>query len=413
MTIAFLQLDPDPFMETEPPWAAMERNQLLMPKDFALPELEKLKTPLFIIDENLIRKNVAVLSTVIERTGCKILLALKGYAAFSTFGLINKTLHGTCASSVNEARLGREKFGGEVHVFSAAYGDQDFRQLLKYATDIDFNSFAQWAKFKEAALRHSGNTRFGIRVNPEHSEGKVPIYDPSAPNSRLGVTRGEFKPEMLDGISYLHFHTLCQHNSDALARTLKVFEEKFGEFIPKMEYVNFGGGHHITREDYDIDLLCDTINVFKKKYGVQVYLEPGEAVALDAGYLAATVLDIVKNGMEIAVLDTSAAAHMPDVLEMPYRPFVIGSGNSGEKKHTYRFAGMSCLAGDVIGDYSFDKPLKPGDKVVFTDMAIYSMVKTNTFNGLDLPSISLYDSANGRFRVIKKFGYGDFKNRLS
>jgi carboxynorspermidine decarboxylase len=330
---------------------------------------------------------------------------------YATFPLIRKTLDGTCASSVNEARLGREKFGKEVHVYGAAYSDKDFRELLKYADHIDFNSFAQWKRFKPLALKHR-NKSFGIRVNPEHSEGTVPIYDPGAPNSRLGTIRSEFRPDELDGISYLHFHNLCQQNADALARTVKAVEEKFGEFIPKMKYVNFGGGHHITRGDYDMGLLCTTINDFKKKYSVQVYLEPGEAVALNAGYLVATVLDIVKNGVEIAVLDTSAAAHMPDVLEMPYRPFVIGSGKTGEKAHNYRLAGMSCLAGDVMGDYSFDEPLKTGDKLVFTDMAIYSMVKTNTFNGLNLPSIGVMDSVKGTFRVLKKFGYRDFAGRL-
>lgn len=374
-------------------------------------ELGRVETPCFLVDEALLKRNLAVLQTVIDRTGCKVLLALKAYSMYSTFPLIRKTLHGTCASSVNEARLGREKFGKEVHVYGAAYSDNDFKELLKYADHIDFNSFSLWRKFRPLTMKHPEKS-FGLRINPEHSEGTVPIYDPGAPLSRLGIIRSEFRPDELEGISYLHFHNLCQQNADALARTVKAVEEKFGEFIPKMKYVNFGGGHHITRTDYDLDLLVNTINDFKKKYGVQVYLEPGEAVALNAGYLVATVLDIIKNEMDIAVLDTSAAAHMPDVLEMPYRPIVIGSGQPGEKKHTYRLAGMSCLAGDVIGDYSFDRPLMVGDKLIFTDMAIYSMVKTNTFNGLSLPSIALMNSEKGKLREIKKFGYRDFLKRL-
>lgn len=385
----------------------MERNQLLNL------DMGRVETPCFIVDEALIQKNVDILHHVIERTGCRILLALKAFSMVSTFSLINKTLHGTCASSVNEARLGRENFGREVHVYGAAYSDKDFHELLKYANHIDFNSFAQWEHFKPLAMKHQDRIFFGIRINPEHSEGTVPIYDPCAPFSRLGVARKNFRPDLLEGISYLHFHTLCQQNSDPLLRTIAEVVENFGEFIPRMKYVNFGGGHHITRPDYNIDELCDAINTFKDRFGVQVYLEPGEAVALNAGFLAATVLDIVENGMQIAVLDTSAAAHMPDVLEMPYRPYVIGSGMPGEKNQTYRLAGMSCLAGDVIGDYSFDEPLKTGEKLLFTDMAIYSMVKTNTFNGLNLPSIAQYNSENGKFRMIKKFGYRDFKERLS
>lgn len=371
-----------------------------------------LETPCFVIDEALIAKNLEILDSVQKRTGCKILMALKAFSGYGSFPLIRKVLPGTCASSLHEAILGREKFGGEVHVFGAAYSDHDFRELLKYANHIDFNSFAQWRHFRPLAEKHMGHVSFGLRINPEHSEGTVPIYDPCAPNSRLGITRSEFRPEELDGISYLHFHNLCQQNADSLTRTLAAVEEKFGEFIPKMKYVNFGGGHHITRPDYDIEQLCEVIMSFKKRYpGVQVYLEPGEAVTLNAGFLVSTVLDIVKNGMEIAVLDASAAAHMPDVIEMPYRPFVIDSGEADEKPHTYRFAGPSCLAGDVIGDYSFDKPLQIGDRVVFTDMAIYSMVKTNTFNGLRLPNIYISD-VQGKIRLWKRFGYRDFLRRL-
>jgi len=375
-------------------------------------DISKVETPCFIIDEAKLIHNLSILKKVKDATGCKILLALKAFSNYAVFPLLKNVLDGVCASSVNEARLGREKFGKEVHVYAAAYSEKDFLELVKYADHIDFNSFSQWKRFKPLIKRIKKKIEFGIRVNPEHSEGTVEIYNPCAPFSRLGVVRSEFIPDLLDGISYLHFHTLCEQNALPLVRTLKAFEEKFGEFIPKMKFINFGGGHHITKEDYDIELLCSTINEFKSKWKVEVYLEPGEAVALNAGYLVATVLDIIKNGMDIAVLDTSAATHMPDVLEMPYRPFVIGSGKAGEKKFTYRFGGVSCLAGDIIGDYSFDQPLKVGDRVIFTDMAIYSMVKTNTFNGINLPSIYIANSKTGKLKLWKKFGYKDFISRL-
>jgi len=374
----------------------------------------RVETPCFVVDKALIRRNLKIIKDVIDRTDCKVVLALKAFSMYSTFDLMNKTICGTCASSVNEARLGREEFGGEVHVFSAAYSEKDFKEILELADHIDFNSFDQWKRFKPLAIKakEKRNIEFGLRINPEHSEGTTEIYDPCAKNSRLGITKKNFKPEELNGISYLHFHTLCEQNAEPLARTLAVVEEKFGEFIPKMKYVNFGGGHHITRDDYNVDLLVDTINKFKKKYNVQVYLEPGEAVVLNTGFLVAEVLDIIENGMQIAVLDTSAACHMPDVLEMPYRPFIIGSGKTAEKKYTYRLAGMSCLAGDVIGDYSFDTPLKVGNRLIFTDMALYSMVKTNTFNGINLPTIALYDSETDELKIVKRFGYKDFKERL-
>ncbi|MFH1222818.1 MAG: carboxynorspermidine decarboxylase [Pseudomonadota bacterium] len=377
-------------------------------------ESGKIQTPYFVVDQALIRRNLKIIDDVIKRTECKVVLALKAFSMYSTFGLLKKTLCGTCASSVNEARLGKEEFGGEVHVFSAAYSEKDLKELLELADHIDFNSFEQWKRFKPLALKakEKKNIEFGLRINPEHSEGTTEIYDPCAKNSRLGITRKNFKPQELDGISYLHFHTLCEQNAEPLVRTLAAVEEKFGEFIPKMKYVNFGGGHHITREDYKVDLLVDTINKFKKKYNVQVYLEPGEAVVLNTGFLVSEVLDIIENGMQIAVLDTSAACHMPDVLEMPYRPFVINSGKSNEKKYTYRLGGMSCLAGDIIGDYSFDKPLNVGDKIIFTDMTHYSMVKTNTFNGLNLPTIAIYDTDADELKVIRSFGYKDFKERL-
>lgn len=375
--------------------------------------LNQIKTPCFVVDLELIRRNLAILDDVQRRTGAKILLAQKAFSMFGIYPLLATVLKGTCASSPHEARLGRDFFPGEVHAFAAAYSEQDLTELLAVCDHIVFNSFSQWKRFK--ALRETAGKRveFGLRVNPEHSEADVAIYDPCAPGSRLGIRRCDFEGEDLSGISGLHFHTLCEKNSDSLERTLKAFEEKFGDLIPRMKWINFGGGHHITRPDYDVDLLCRLITNFRKKYPVEVYLEPGEAVALNTGFLVGSVLDIVRNGTEIAILDTSAAAHMPDVLEMPYRPNVIGAGKPGEKPFCYRFAGASCLAGDVIGDYSFDKPLSPGDKVVFTDMAHYTMVKTNTFNGLQLPSIATWEPETERLTTLCEFGYQDFKGRLS
>ena len=375
--------------------------------------LNQIKTPCFVVDLGLIRRNLAILDGVQRRTGAKILLAQKAFSMFGIYPLLATVLKGTCASSPHEARLGREFFPGEVHAFAAAYSEQDLTELLAVCDHIVFNSFSQWKRFK--ALRETAGKRveFGLRVNPEHSEADVAIYDPCAPGSRLGIRRCDFEGEDLSGVSGLHFHTLCEKNSDSLERTLKAFEEKFGDLIPRMKWINFGGGHHITRPDYDVDLLCRLITDFRKKYPVEVYLEPGEAVALNTGFLVGSVLDVVRNGTEIAILDTSAAAHMPDVLEMPYRPNVIGAGKPGEKPFCYRFAGASCLAGDVIGDYSFDKPLSPGDKVVFTDMAHYTMVKTNTFNGLQLPSIATWDPETERLTTLREFGYQDFKGRLS
>jgi len=332
---------------------------------------------------------------------------------FSVFPLLRKTLRGVCASSPHEARLGREEFQGEVHTFAAAYSRRDMETLLRFSDVIVFNSFSQWRRFKPVIEAAERPLACGIRVNPEHSEGKVRLYDPSAPGSRLGVLRRHFEGDDLDGITGLHFHTLCEHNADALVRTLAAFERKFGEFLPAMKWVNFGGGHHITRADYDVDLLCRCILDFKARYPLQVYLEPGEAVALNAGFLVASVLDVVQNDLPIAILDISVPTHMPDVLEMPYRPDIVGAALPGEKPYTCRLGGVSCLAGDVVGEYSFDAPLQVGQKIVFLDMAHYSMVKTTTFNGVQLPSIALYDSDTDQFDVIREFGYEDYKGRLS
>lgn len=374
---------------------------------------ERLPSPCFVVDEAKLADNAAILDSVQKRTGAKILLALKGFATFSTFPVLNGVLHGTCASSPHEARLGREEFGGEVHSFAAAYSDNDMAEFIKHSDHIVFNSFAQLRKYRPLIQASERTIKIGVRVNPQHSEGATPIYDPCSPGSRLGVRLENFDENDLEGVSGLHFHTLCEQDADALDRTLEVVEKQFGHLLQNMEWLNFGGGHHITREGYDIDRLCACIERAKTRYNVQVYLEPGEAVALNAGLLVATVLDVIKADMDIAILDASAACHMPDVLEMPYRPFIIDSAENGEKAHSYRLAGKSCLAGDVIGEYSFDTPLKAGDRLAFTDMAIYSMVKTNTFNGLQLPAIVRYNPKSGDLHVVREFGYDDFRCRLS
>ena len=375
--------------------------------------LNQIETPCFVVDKALLRRNLAVLDSVRKRTGVKILLAQKAFSMYAVYPLLAEVLDGTCASSPDEARLGREEFGKEVTAFAAAYSEQDLRELLGWCNHIIFNSFSQWQRFRPLTSA-AENVRFGVRCNPEHSEGTVEIYDPCAPKSRLGIRAADFAGQDLSGITGLHVHNLCEQNSDAFERTLRAFEEKFAFLIPQMQWINFGGGHHITRPDYDIDRLCNLLNGFRERWKTpELFLEPGEAIALNTGFLVASVLDIVHNETDIAILDTSAEAHMPDVLEMPYRPNIIGAGQPGEKAFTYRLAGHSCLAGDVIGDYSFAGQLKPGDKLVFLDMAHYSMVKTNTFNGLRLPSIALFDSADGSFRVLRKFSYEDFKSRLS
>lgn len=388
-------------------------------KRFSQFDIGKVKTPSFVIDEGLLERNLKILYDVKQRTGAKILLALKAYSSFSTFPLIKKFLDGVCASSPHEARLGREEFGKEVVVAAPAYTEEDIKELMKYSTCIIFNSFNQWRKFKKTVLSHG--IECGIRINPECSSAPASLYDPCAPCSRLGVTSKNFEGNLLQGVSGLHFHALCQQDATALEKVLKAAEANFGSHFSRMKWVNFGGGHHITKDGYDIDLLCKQIETFKKRYNVEVYLEPGEAIALNAGFLVASVVDIINNGMDIAILDTSAETHMPDVLAMPYTPQVIGARissqmNKKDKKnfpYVYRLGGLTCLAGDVIGDYAFPKKLSIGKKLVFTDMAIYSMVKTTTFNGVNLPSISVYNPKNKKLKIVREFGYEDFKNRLS
>ncbi|MEG1610469.1 MAG: carboxynorspermidine decarboxylase [Bilophila sp.] len=376
------------------------------------------QTPCFVVDEGRLRANAAVLDEVQRRTGARILLALKAFAMWDVFPLLSRSkgdgpLYGCCASSPDEARLARETFGGEVHAFAAAYSEGDVQDLLQNVDHLLFNSFAQWKRFRGLVAAQDRAIECGIRVNPEHSEGAIDIYNPCAAGSRLGVRKRDFDAAELAGLSGLHFHTLCEQGADALERTLTVFEARFGMYLEGMKWVNFGGGHHITRQGYDLELLCRCIERVQDRYGVQVYLEPGEAVALDAGVLVSTVLDIVQADIPVAILDTSAAAHMPDVLEMPYRPQVMGAGLPDEKAWTARLAGKSCLAGDVIGTYSFDMPLRAGDRLVFTDMAIYSMVKTTTFNGLRLPSIARWNPDTNEIRLVRSFGYEDCKGRLS
>lgn len=378
---------------------------------------KRVATPAFVVDEGLLRDNLAILGRVKAQTGCRILLALKCFAMFRVFPLLRQTLDGICASSPHEARLGQEEFGREVHSFAAAYSANDIEQLALTSDHLVFNSHAQLERFRglaEQTARAAGRTlEFGLRINPEHSEGATPIYDPCAPGSRLGIRRKDFQADKLAGITGLHWHNLCEQDADCLERTVTAVERSFGDVLSQMAYVNFGGGHHITREGYDIDLLVAIINRFQHRWGIRVYLEPGEAVALNCGYLVATVLDVVQADMPVAIIDGSVPAHMPDVLEMPYRPHIIGSGQPGEKPFTCRIGGLSCLAGDVAGEYSFDAPLVPGDRLVFTDMAIYTMVKTNTFNGVLLPSIVLYQPESDDLTLVRQFGYEDFKNRLS
>ncbi|MFZ1247506.1 MAG: carboxynorspermidine decarboxylase [Leptotrichiaceae bacterium] len=375
-------------------------------------DISSLPTPSYIVDERLLIKNLEKLKSIIDKTGCRILLAQKGFSMFYFYPLIKKYLNGTTASSLYEARLGFEEMGNETHIFNPSYREDEIDEILSMVDHIVFNSFNQWSKYKNIVKSHERDISCGLRVNPEYSSVETEIYNPTGKFSRFGVTRVNFKEDELDGIDGLHFHALCEQNSDALEATLVAFEEKFGQYLHGMKWVNFGGGHHITRDDYDVEKLINCINHIKNKYNVEVYLEPGEAVALNTGFLVTEVLDTIYNEMDILLVDTSAACHMPDVIEMPYRPFIINSGMPNEKAYTYKLGGPTCLAGDIIGDYSFDNPINIGDKLIFTDMAHYSMVKNNTFNGINLPSIAVYTEKDG-VKVIRSFKYEDFRNRLS
>lgn len=377
----------------------------------------KIETPAYVIDEGKLIKNLQILDKVRKDSGCKILLAQKAFSNFALYPLIGQYLDGTTASGIYEARLGKEEMGKENHVFSPAYKENDMDELVKICDHIVFNSIAQLIKYKNKCIENG--VGIGLRLNPQCStQGDHAIYDPCSKGSRLGVTLNSLEQALaedasiLDGVDGFHFHTLCEQNSDDLETTLNSFLQQFGPYLSQMKWLNMGGGHHITRADYDVDRLVRLIRKVKEDYGLQVYLEPGEAIALNAGYFVTEVLDIVDNDIKTLILDGSAACHMPDVLEMPYRPPLKDSGKWGEKPFEYRLSSYTCLAGDIIGDYSFDKEIHIGDRLIFEDMAIYSMVKNNTFNGIPLPSIYLL-KADGTIDLIKKFGYEDFKNRLS
>ncbi len=370
--------------------------------------LGKIATPAYVLDEAALLRNLRILRGIADASGCKILLAQKAFSMFAVYPLIAQYLSGTTASGLYEAKLGKEEFGGEVHTFCPAYKDSEFDEIAEISDHIVFNSFAQLRKFRSRCTGKS----IGIRINPECSTQDEPIYDPCAEGSRLGVRLADFDEAEFVGVDGIHFHTLCEQGFEPLEKTVNAVEEKFGKYLRKCKWVNFGGGHHITKPGYDTGGLIKLIRQFSEKYGVQVYLEPGEAVVLNAGWLVTEVMEIVHNGMDIAILDASAACHMPDVLEMPYRPPLYMSGQPCEEAHTYRLSSRTCLAGDIIGDYSFDDPLNEGDRLCFEDMALYTMVKNNTFNGMPLPDIGILHE-NGEYELVKRFGYSDFKERLS
>ena len=374
--------------------------------------LQEVATPAYVIDEKQLIHNLEILKGVQDRTGCSILLAQKAFSMYACYPLIAKYLKGATASGLFEARLAYEEFPGENHVFNPAFQDKEFSELLQYCDHFVFNSVAQWKKFRERAL--AAHKECGLRINPEYSTQDHAIYDPCSPLSRLGARISEIQLEELEGLTGFHFHTLCEQGAEPLAETLEAVEEKFGKYLPQLKWINFGGGHHITKEGYNIPLLEKCINRMQEKYGLKVYLEPGEAVALNAGFLVTEVLELIEGPereMPVAILDASAACHMPDVIEMPYRPPLFNSGEEGEKTYSYMLAGATCLAGDNIGIYSFDKPLECGQRLVFGDMAIYTMVKNNTFNGMALPDIYYVDSQD-ELKCIKKFAYENFKCRL-
>jgi carboxynorspermidine decarboxylase len=371
--------------------------------------LEALPSPCFVCEEALLKKNLELLQYVQEQSGVKILLALKGFALWSTFDVCKQYLQGCCASGLHEALLAKEEFGKEVHTYSPAFKEEEIEEILDISHHVVFNSFNQWRRFKEKAM---GKTSCGLRINPEYSSVEVDLYNPCGAFSRLGITKANFEEQHIEGIEGLHFHALCEQNVDALEGALAKFEENFSSYFTQLKWVNFGGGHHITRKDYDVQALIELLKAFKQRYPhLEVYLEPGEAVGWQTGYLVATILDIIDNGMQIAILDTSAEAHMPDTLAMPYRAEVRNASKANEKKYTYRLAGNTCLAGDIIGDYSFDDSLEIGSKIILEDMIHYTMVKTTTFNGIKLPSIAI--KKDGCYQIVNNYGYNDYKIRLS
>ncbi len=373
---------------------------------------KNLPSPCWLLEETLLKKNLELVEDIKKRTGAKVLLALKGYALWKSFPLIKPYLDGCCASGLHEAKLAHETFSKEVHTYSPAFKEEEIEEIAQISHHLVFNSPTQFRRFATLAKDINPKLSLGLRLNPEYSASPKEIYNPCGLNSRLGTTLANLDESILEQCDGLHFHALCEQDSDALENVLKNFEEKFGSYIPKMKWINFGGGHHITRKGYDIEKLISLINNFKEKYSVEVYLEPGEAIGWETGTLITTVLDIVHNGIDIAILDSSAEAHMPDTIIMPYRAEVRGAGRTGEKAYTYRLAGNTCLAGDIMGDYSFDSPLQIGDKLIFEDQMHYTMVKATTFNGIKLPDIAI-QRLNGELDVVKEFGYEDFKKRLS
>ncbi|WP_418640387.1 carboxynorspermidine decarboxylase [Sulfurimonas sp. ST-27] len=379
--------------------------------------MNPIKTPCYICEETLLEKNLQTLAYVQEQSGAKIILALKGFAMWSTFELVAKYLKGCTASGLYEAKLAREEFckynpDAEVHTYSPAYKDDEIEEIAKISDHIVFNSPNQLEKYIWKVKEINENIHVSLRINPEVSSSPVDIYNPCGLYSRLGTTLQNFDEKLLEKIDGLNFHALCEQNADALEQVLAAFEDKFGRYLKNLQYINFGGGHHITKKGYDIEKLVWIIKEFRKKYNIDVYLEPGEAVGWETGYLQSTVLDVFQNGMNIAILDTSAEAHMPDTLAMPYRAQVRNAGMANEKKYTYRLGGNTCLAGDIMGDYSFDSPLHVGDTVIFEDQIHYTFVKNTTFNGVKLPSLAI-KRKNGTIELVKEFGYEDYKNRLS
>ena len=375
------------------------------------------ETPCFLVSEVPLRRNLEILASVKKQTGTKILIALKAFAMPRTFPIIKEYLDGVCASGPIEAKMGKELFGKEVHTFGPAYSEADMEKLLRYSDVIIFNSVPQWKKYRDAIAKSKRKIEIGLRVNPKYSEIDTDLYNPALPGAGMGILPEELSGESLEGVDGLHFHALCENNSDTLAHVLEHFEKLYGAYIPKMKWVNFGGGHHITRVDYDVALLVKTINSFKKRYGVEVHLEPGETISLNAGVLVSTVLDVIKRKEEgrdgIAIIDASAHNHMPDVIRMPYRPDIIGAGEAGKGRYTYRIRGTTCVSMDVVGNYSFPKELVVGDRIVVLDQALYTIVQTSTFNGVKLPSLAFYNAKTGKVEIIREFGYEDYKNRLS
>ncbi|SFM32130.1 carboxynorspermidine decarboxylase [Shimia aestuarii] len=371
-------------------------------------DLSRVPAPCFVVDEVAVERNLAILRDVSDRSGAHVLSALKAFSMFALAPLVRQYLGGTCASGIYEARLGREEYGGEVATFCAGYKDADIDEILSLSDHIIFNSPAQKDRFLDKA--RAAGVQVGLRINPEHSEGEIPKYDPCAPCSRLGTPVSLLTPEVLAGVDGLHMHTLCEQGFEPLQRTWEAVAPKLAPYLADLKWLNFGGGHHITRDDYDREALITFLRGIRESHGVDVYLEPGEAVALDAGILVGEILDLPVNGMSLAITDISATCHMPDVIEAPYRPALMGEAETGT---TYRLGGPSCLAGDVIGDYTWERPLEIGQRFAFLDQAHYSMVKTNTFNGVPLPTIALWNSDTDALRIVRQFGYQDFKERLS